>query len=78
MNVNTSNKSSIEKFIFKNNQSRDNQIITEEFLKHGLVVADISRECFGMWTWVLLESGDLWVLDKSHGGGGIFTLHKRN
>lgn len=73
----TANKD-IREFRFSNSYSRNDQAITDEFSRHHLIVADISRECGDLWTWVLLENGDLWVLDKTHGCGGVFQLHKRN
>lgn len=67
----------IRSFPFKNSESRDNELIKKAFADHGMTVADISRECLGMWTWVLLDNGELWVLDKSHGGGGVFTFERK-
>lgn len=61
--------------VFPNNKVRDKDAITAAFLNRGMKVEDISYELHAMWTWVLVDSGELWCLDKSHGGGGMFTRY---
>ena len=63
-------------FPFPNEDSRNDDAIKAAFQTHGFTVEDISRESFGMWTWVLLSNGELWLLDKSHGCGGVFNFYK--
>jgi len=60
-----------DSFAFPNSLSRDDSI-RHAFELHGLIVADIHRVCLGIWTWVLCTNCELWLLDKSHGGGCMF------
>jgi hypothetical protein len=60
---------------FANDKTRFDHSIRQVFKdSFGVEVADIHREMAGMWTWVLTSDGNLWLHDKSHGGGGEFTL----
>ena len=61
------------KFDFPNSETRNVDFIKKAFLEKGMTVVDVSWEFYGMWTWVLLDNGELWCLDKSHGGGGYFA-----
>jgi hypothetical protein len=65
------------KFEFPNSKNKDVPYIKEAFSEHNMEVVDVSWECFGMWTWALLSNGELWCLDKSHGGGGYFARDSR-
>jgi len=58
---------------FSNSDTRNVAKIAAAFAERGMVVVDVSWECHGIWTWVLVDSGALWCLDKSYGGGGQFA-----
>jgi hypothetical protein len=64
-------------FRFPNNEAKTRACIDEGFKFNGLEVADVSYDCGSIWTWVLCTNGELWLLDKSHGGGGRFTLEQK-
>lgn len=63
----------VVQFAFSNADSRDNSKISAAFLSQGLHVAVVEQHHL-MWVYVLTEEGHLYLLDKSHGGGGFFTL----
>lgn len=60
---------------FKNDDTHDLEKLNKAFLPHGRKVELMQRELH-MWIWVVCDDGSLWLLDKSHGGGGIFKLQK--
>jgi hypothetical protein len=64
-------------FCFPNDETRNALCIKIAFSIHGHSVADVQREMFGMMTWVLTSTGQLWLHDKSHGGGGYFVLEAK-
>jgi hypothetical protein len=58
---------------FKSSETNDHKKVGDVFAENGHFVVDIQREMH-MWIWVLTDDGGLWLLDKSHGGGGYFEL----
>lgn len=65
--------SRLYRFTFANDTSRDDQCVQDAFVQHGMVAEAIERQSFSIWTYVLVDDGSLWLLDKSHGGGGYFS-----
>lgn len=57
---------------FRNYLTKNDRAIQKAILDNGLTVKEIVRSAF-MWTWVVVDSGHLYLHDKSHGGGGVFT-----
>lgn len=64
-------------FAFPNALSRDVLALRTAFSVNGLEIADTQHEMHGMWVWVLCTNGELWLLDKSHGGGGMFQRESK-
>jgi len=64
-------------FTFQNAYVRDKQSLEAAFIENDLKIAEVEYECFAMWTWVLCTDGSLWLLDKTHGGGGMFVREKK-
>jgi hypothetical protein len=63
-------------FPYPNDKTRSDEDVKAAFKAEGLEVVDIQREMY-MWTWVLCTDGTFWLHDKSHGGGGRFSLQSR-
>lgn len=64
------------RFRFPNSHRRYRVCINKAFESHGFKVVDIQFDGV-CWTYVLLENGDLWIHDTSHGGGGNFSIDSR-
>jgi hypothetical protein len=60
-------------FYFPNSEVRNKDRLDAAFAQHGMSIADIQYEMYAMWVWVLTTEGNLYLLDKSHGGGGCFA-----
>lgn len=65
------------KFRFPNDHRRTPECVKAAFKYNGMEVAEIQRDGV-CWTWVLTTTGDLWLHDTSHGGGGEFSLYSRS
>jgi len=59
-------------FCFPNSETSYRKCLDAAFSLHGLTIDSVEYQSFGIWTWVLTTTGELWLHDKSHGGGGYF------
>lgn len=67
----------LKQFPFPRSDTQDKELVCDGFAARGMIVESIEYESYGMWVWVMVSGGALWLMDNSHGGGGIFTLEKR-